>query len=34
LVKYGGFESWFNNKRNDRKPDTYAIGLELIELEN
>ncbi len=32
LVKYNNFNSWFNNKRIDNKPDTYAIGLELIEL--
>lgn len=32
LVKYNNFNSWFNNKRSDNKPDTYAIGLELIEL--
>jgi hypothetical protein len=34
LVKYGGMNSWFNNSRADNKPDTYAIGLEVLELKD
>lgn len=34
LIKFGGFNSWFENTRLDNKPDTFAIGLNVVELKD